>query len=1028
MFRHLSASLAVVSHPQATQERSQSSMCRKLKIGRGLLTLLSTRLFLVTPPCDHINLTHALAVDPRSVEESKNARQRDEIADLEAASKRILQRSDNEVLAVEKDEARLDQRRNHHTSEQSRVVELAETQRLEREGVDEDPPLGDAEEANETVVKSGRHDPHNKGRRKSTTIGAATASNSTSTTGAGRREEENDEEASSLFTANAEGASEGADEASSEVATTQTQLDVSPQVDPTRPPSQDDLDPLSDLEDTFSILGTVAQNALTESETDFLKERRENKRAVKDLWPPNAHDIITFSLVAIGLLIAACGGIGGGAFLVPLYIMILQFPTGNATALSNVTIFGGSIANALFNLRKKTDRGSPLIDWDIILLMEPSTILGAVAGTLVNKVLPSFALQCMLTGILLYMGQNTLEKGFKRLRQEQQQASTTSGTSPSSNMLSIPTHHADPLGGTLTLKPMPSRDPRSITSPPAPTYPLASGTSSSRSTSSSASPTTEWWGSTNGDHNNFGQEQEGQGGDPSHHAPPIKITAPNPNPSKQFDAEGLLGPAPVASGGSANPLLIVPAEPLSSSRMPSSREVGKSSASQWAKFLAFMPLYIIGLVLQVVRGDGHKFQPVAECGTVGYWALTLLNIPVIVFFLWLYRRHILADLEAAKAETGYHHSSGAIPLSARSSGTSSSVSSVTSARCMESQLFNGTSTVASHQALDGTSTVASHQALDVIHPEQRVAAVSVTDASAAFTTPKIGSGQAARNRALPPSATTTAISSGVSSFSGSGVSTPASAEQILNSGKNSKHRSSPDSEDHGIGTGTRRIRTNNCSNNINMMVIDEGAGTGTTGVETTRRPGLLAAPPPSTYAQSPPPQAASLPSDTIQWDRRNTITYPAICTAAGLMAGMFGVGGGIVKGPLMLALGVEPKVASATAATMIFFTSSTACVCYLLFNVLYVDYSLFAFTMGFTFTMIGQGVIAKTFASRQAPVILSMAAVICISSIAVGVQATRNYFLGHGFEFNNLCSAGGGNAGEAAGPSELLQTMVYGQP
>lgn len=33
----------------------------------------------------------------------------------------------------------------------------------------------------------------------------------------------------------------------------------------------------------------------------------------------------------------------------------------------------------------------------------------------------------------------------------------------------------------------------------------------------------------------------------------------------------------------------------------------------------------------------------------------------------------------------------------------------------------------------------------------------------------------------------------------------------------------------------------------------------------------------------------------VQWDERTTIIYPAICSLAGLIAGMFGVGGGIVK-------------------------------------------------------------------------------------------------------------------------------------
>jgi hypothetical protein len=59
----------------------------------------------------------------------------------------------------------------------------------------------------------------------------------------------------------------------------------------------------------------------------------------------------------------------------------------------------------------------------------------------------------------------------------------------------------------------------------------------------------------------------------------------------------------------------------------------------------------------------------------------------------------------------------------------------------------------------------------------------------------------------------------------------------------------------------------------------------------------------------------------ITWTQTTTIVYPMICSLAGVIAGMFGVGGGIVKGPLMLALGLLPDVAAATSATMILFTA-----------------------------------------------------------------------------------------------------------
>lgn len=41
----------------------------------------------------------------------------------------------------------------------------------------------------------------------------------------------------------------------------------------------------------------------------------------------------------------------------------------------------------------------------------------------------------------------------------------------------------------------------------------------------------------------------------------------------------------------------------------------------------------------------------------------------------------------------------------------------------------------------------------------------------------------------------------------------------------------------------------------------------------------------------------------VEWNPKNTLRYPAICFFAGFFAGLFGVGGGIVKGPLMLEMG-----------------------------------------------------------------------------------------------------------------------------
>ena len=68
-------------------------------------------------------------------------------------------------------------------------------------------------------------------------------------------------------------------------------------------------------------------------------------------------------------------------------VLCAGFPTNTAVALSNITIVGGAISNFAFNVpRRHSHFDRPLIDWDLILVMEPATILGALLGGYLNKV------------------------------------------------------------------------------------------------------------------------------------------------------------------------------------------------------------------------------------------------------------------------------------------------------------------------------------------------------------------------------------------------------------------------------------------------------------------------------------------------------------------------------------------------------------------------------------------------------------------------------------------------------------------
>ena len=90
-----------------------------------------------------------------------------------------------------------------------------------------------------------------------------------------------------------------------------------------------------------------------------------------------------------------------------------------AIPLSNVTVFGGAVANMVLNSNKRhplADR--PLIDWDLILVMEPLTIAGALIGAFLNKVLPELFLTIMLVVLLAFTAYTTLKKAFKMYKAE----------------------------------------------------------------------------------------------------------------------------------------------------------------------------------------------------------------------------------------------------------------------------------------------------------------------------------------------------------------------------------------------------------------------------------------------------------------------------------------------------------------------------------------------------------------------------------------------------------------------------------
>jgi len=154
-----------------------------------------------------------------------------------------------------------------------------------------------------------------------------------------------------------------------------------------------------------------------------------------------------------------------------------------------------------------------------------------------------------------------------------------------------------------------------------------------------------------------------------------------------------------------------------------------------------------------------------------------------------------------------------------------------------------------------------------------------------------------------------------------------------------------------------------------------------------------------------------LEGDAI-WDAHTTTELPLFCTLAGVAAGMLGIGGGMIQGPLMLEMNMTPAISAATSAFMTLFTSSSTVSQFMLMGMLRVDYGLWYGLVGVAGTIVGQqvaGFVIKVL-KRQSIIIFCLGAIIGSSALVMGVvggmEVVGDYLDADwdAFAFKTLCN------------------------
>lgn len=118
-----------------------------------------------------------------------------------------------------------------------------------------------------------------------------------------------------------------------------------------------------------------------------------------------------------GGMSAAGVGIGGGPFYLPVLILLVR--NHHAVPLAKSNSLAVSAATLLINIRRKHPTAErPLTNYDLVLLLEPVTLLGTICGVCLEVLLPSTAIRAGLVALLFFIMLSLSRKGCAQYQEE----------------------------------------------------------------------------------------------------------------------------------------------------------------------------------------------------------------------------------------------------------------------------------------------------------------------------------------------------------------------------------------------------------------------------------------------------------------------------------------------------------------------------------------------------------------------------------------------------------------------------------
>ncbi|KAM9983952.1 hypothetical protein ACTFIY_000669 [Dictyostelium cf. discoideum] len=143
----------------------------------------------------------------------------------------------------------------------------------------------------------------------------------------------------------------------------------------------------------------------------------------------------------------------------------------------------------------------------------------------------------------------------------------------------------------------------------------------------------------------------------------------------------------------------------------------------------------------------------------------------------------------------------------------------------------------------------------------------------------------------------------------------------------------------------------------------------------------------------------------IKYTYKNVLLLGILSVIAGCLASLLGIGGGMIKGPVLLQMGLVPDVTAATSSYMILFTSASSAIQYILVGKLRWDYGIVYYVIGFVSCFIGTQTliwIVKKY-QRRSYIVFLIGFVITFSTILLVITESIDFVKYRNLTFDSIC-------------------------